>query len=182
MLSSYPRSQSYVALSFPPPLILSCVQCFSMHVLLWCVLLTSPWAFGDIIIFVSCVYDLHEPLSYGCWYKPVGTLQSSQPEGMSRIYVIHQPLGYWCRARPVGMLCIYVFHQPLTYRCWLWTVGQEFWNWPEPESRTKYWKKWFNLWNERRLVGSSSTEIAVCRRHKTNRIKIHQIKPDRTHE
>jgi len=72
---------------------------------------------------VFCVYDLHQPLSYGCWYEPVGTLQFSQPEGMSRIYVIHQPLGYWCRARSVGMLCIYVFHKPLGYRCWLWPVG-----------------------------------------------------------
>ena len=51
---------------------------------------------------VFCVYDLHQPLSYGCWYQPICTLWFSQPKGMRRIYVIHHPLGYWCRARPAG--------------------------------------------------------------------------------
>ena len=52
---------------------------------------------------------LGQPLSYGCWYWPVGTLWFSEPKGMRSIYVIHQPFSYWCRGRPVGMLCIYVF-------------------------------------------------------------------------
>jgi len=71
---------------------------------------------------VFCVYDLHQPLSYGCWYWPVGTLSFSEPTGMRSIYVIHQPLSYWCRARPVGMLCTYVF--PPALELWVLTLAR----------------------------------------------------------
>jgi len=143
MLSSCPRSQRSSSSTLSQRSYCH-VWCASTCIFLpWCVLLTSPWAFGDISaclfalqhvarvlafiplglletspFLVFCAYDCHQPLSYGCWYRPVGTLWFSQPKGMRCICVIHQPLSFGCRATPVGMHCIYVFHQPLNYRCW----------------------------------------------------------------
>jgi len=50
---------------FPTAHPVMCAFVFSMHVLLCCVLLTSPWAFGDITIFVSFAFMISK-LSQRC--------------------------------------------------------------------------------------------------------------------
>jgi len=93
---------------FPTTHPVTCTFFFSMHVLLWCVLLWCAMMCVDVCwcvlmwcammcvahqplgcwrhyhFCVFCVYDFHQPLSYGCWYWLVGMFWFYEPRVWQR--------------------------------------------------------------------------------------------------